>query len=186
MPWLNILGIAVGLAMDAFVVSIAAGLTIRHLTGRHVFRLAWHFGFFQFMMPILGWLAGTTVSSYISAYDHWMAFGLLIFIGGKMLHQAFSGSEEQTRGDPTRGLMLVTLSVATSIDALAVGLSLAFLRVSIWIPSVVIGFVAGALTTVGILFGSRLGGRWQRGAEMVGGVILILIGLRIVVSHVQG
>ncbi len=187
MPWFNIIGIAVGLAMDAFAVSIAAGLTIRHLTGRHVFRLAWHFGFFQFMMPILGWLAGTTVSSYISAYDHWVAFGLLIFIGGKMLREAFSSTEARPKGgDPTRGLMLVTLSVATSIDALAVGLSLAFLRVSIWIPSVVIGLVAGALTTVGILFGSRLGGRWQRGAEMVGGVILILIGLRIVVSHIYG
>ena len=136
------------------------------------------------MMPILGWLAGTTVSSYIAAYDHWVAFGLLTIIGGKMLREGFSGSKEQPQSDPTRGLMLVTLSVATSIDALAVGLSLAFLRVSVWLPSVVIGIVAAALTTVGALFGSRLGSRWERWAQVAGGCILILIGLRILISHI--
>ena len=183
MGWLNIVGIALGLAMDAFAVSIAAGLSIPNLTGRHVFRLAWHFGLFQFMMPVVGWLAGTTLSSYIAAYDHWVAFGMLTLIGGKMLHEAFVGDEETTRGDPTRGLMLVTLSVATSIDALAVGLSLAFLRVSVWMPSVVIGLVAGVLTTIGITFGSRLGSRWEHRAEALGGIVLILIGLRILVSH---
>lgn len=183
MGWLDILGIAVGLAMDAFAVSIAAGLSIPNLTGRHVFRLAWHFGLFQFMMPVAGWLAGTTVSSYIAAYDHWLAFGMLAVIGGKMLHEAFVGDEKASRGDPTRGLMLITLSVATSIDALAVGLSLAFLKVSVWMPSVVIGLVAGALTTIGITFGSRLGRKWKHRAEAIGGVVLILIGLRILVSH---
>ncbi|MFQ5811164.1 MAG: manganese efflux pump MntP family protein, partial [Armatimonadota bacterium] len=186
LSWLNIIGIAIGLAMDAAAVSIAAGLTIRRLTGRHVFRLAWHFGLFQFMMPILGWLAGTTVATHIAAYDHWLAFGLLGFIGGKMLFEGLSGNEEQNKSDPTRGLMLVTLSIATSIDALAVGLSIAFLQVSVWLPSIIIGLVAGALTTVGVVFGSRLGKRWQRRAEIAGGCILILIGIRILISHIWG
>jgi len=183
---LNILGIAVGLAMDALAVSIAAGLTIPRLTGRHVFRLAWHFGLFQFMMPILGWLAGTTISQHIQAYDHWLAFGLLALIGGKMLREGLAADGSQDKGDPTRGLMLVTLSVATSIDALAVGLSIAFLQVSVWVPSVVIGIVAGTLTTLGIVFGSRLGKRWQHRAEIAGGCVLILIGIRILISHIYG
>ncbi|MHC4983574.1 MAG: manganese efflux pump MntP [Planctomycetota bacterium] len=184
MSWLNILGIAAGLAMDAFAVAIAAGLSLPRVTGRHVFRLAWHFGLFQFLMPIAGWLAGLTVYEHIAAYDHWVAFGLLAFIGGKMLHSAlFVKGEERSNFDPTRGWLLLTLAVATSIDALAVGLSLALLKVSIWLPAVVIGIVAAALTMVGICFGSRLGSRWQRRADAAGGIVLLLIGLRILISH---
>ena len=133
MGGLTILGIALGLAMDAFAVAIAVGLSIPALTRRHVFRLAWHFALFQAMMPVIGWLAGRTVSSYIAAFDHWVAFGLLSVIGGKMIYEAGHPEQAADRGDPTRGLMLVTLSVATSIDALAVGLSLAFLDLSIWL-----------------------------------------------------
>ena len=174
---------AVGLAMDAFAVAIAAGLSLPRLTRRHVFRLAWHFGLFQFLMPVVGWLAGTTVSHYIAAWDHWIAFALLSVIGGKMLYEATPGRQKKVRSDPTRGLMLVTLSVATSIDALAVGLSMALLNVSIWVPSVVIGIVAGVLTMIGIQFGGRLGRRWQWRAEVTGGIVLVLIGVRILISH---
>ncbi len=186
MSWLNILGIAIGLAMDAFAVAIGTGLSIPDLTSRHVFRLAWHFGFFQFMMPILGWLAGRTIASQIAAFDHWVAFGLLTIIGGKMLYEAFRPGKAGPKGDATRGLMLVTLSVATSIDALAVGLSMAFLRVAIWLPSAVIGLVAGLLTVVGMRFGSYLGRRWERWAELAGGIVLVVIGVRVVVSHLMG
>ena len=183
MGGLTILGIALGLAMDAFAVAIAVGLSIPALTRRHVFRLAWHFALFQAMMPVIGWLAGRTVSSYIAAFDHWVAFGLLSVIGGKMIYEAGHPEQAADRSDPTRGLMLVTLSVATSIDALAVGLSLAFLDLSIWLPSVVIGIVAGMLTTVGICFGNRLGKQWEHRAELIGGGVLLLIGLRILLSH---
>lgn len=190
MSALEILALSIALGMDAFVVAAAVGLTLPRVTGRHVFRLALHFGLFQFLMPIVGWLAGTTVSSHIAAYDHWVAFGLLCLVGGKMLWDAFSRKEKRWMSDPTRGLMLVILSVATSIDALAVGLSLAFLRVSIWTPAVVIGVVAAILTVIGIQFGSRLAASptgplrgWRRWAEIAGGVILLLIGLRILVSH---
>jgi len=181
--WLTLLGISIGLALDAFAVSIAAGLSIAPLTPRHVFRLAFHFGLFQFMMPVLGWAAGKDIAHYASAYDHWIAFALLAFVGGKMLWEARCEAPLNADSDPTRGLMLVTLSVATSIDALAVGLSMAFLRVSIWIPSVVIGLVAAALSTAGIIFGSRLGLRFGRFAAAGGGCVLLAIGLKILISH---
>ena len=183
MSWLNLLGIAVGLAMDAFAVSIAAGLSLGRVTPRHVFRLAFHFGLFQFMMPILGWWVGSRVQSYVAAYDHWLAFGLLAFVGGKMLLEALSGQERTTRSNPTRGWMLVMLSVATSIDALAVGLSMAFLRVSILLPCIVIGIVAALFSGVGISLAGRVLCGWERTAEVFGGVVLIAIGLRVVISH---
>ena len=185
--WLALLALSVGLAMDAFAVAVAAGLTLGRVTPRHVFRLGFHFGLFQFLMPILGWLAGEQLTGYIHAYDHWLAFALLGYVGGKMLWEAFSPKKDsKTAGDPTRGLRLVALSVATSIDALAVGLSMALWGVSVWFPSVVIGVVAATMTAVGITFGSRIGGRWGRWAEVAGGVVLILIGLKLLMSHLSG
>jgi len=186
LSWLNIFGLAVALAMDAFAVAVAAGLTLPRVTGRHVFRLAWHFGFFQFMMPVLGWLAGMSVSRYIAGWDHWVAFGLLALIGGKMLYEGLSRHNTSAGCDPTRGLTLIILSVATSLDALAVGLSMAMLDVSIWLPSVVIGLVAGLLTVVGICFGARLGAKWQRWSELAGGIVLLAIGARLLLSHLVG
>jgi putative Mn2+ efflux pump MntP len=175
--------IAFGLAMDAFAVSIAAGLVISPLTGRHVFRASFHFGLFQFLMPVLGWAAGLSVASLISSWDHWVAFALLAFIGGKMLLEARRDDEERSAKDPTRGWSLVTLSVATSIDALAVGLSIAFLEVSIWQPAIIIGVVCAAMSALGITFGNRIGRRWGRWAGALGGLVLVGIGVRILVSH---
>jgi putative Mn2+ efflux pump MntP len=137
-------------------------------------------------MPIFGWLAGKELSSLIGDYDHWIAFVLLALVGGKMLVEAWKGESSLGRADPTRGLMLVTLSLATSIDALAVGLSMAFLGISVWGPAVVIGIVAAALSAVGVTLGSRLGTRVGRWAEVCGGCILILIGVKIVVDHLAG
>jgi putative Mn2+ efflux pump MntP len=183
LTWVNLLGLALGLAMDAFAVSIVAGLTLGSVTSRHTFRLAFHFGLFQAMMPVLGWLAGNQVDRYIAAYDHWVAFSLLCLVGGKMLLDARTKRPRGNRSDPTRGLMLVTLSVATSIDALAVGMSMAFMRVSVWVPAAVIGIVAATLTAAGIRFGNRLGARVGRAARALGGCVLLFIGLRIVVAH---
>jgi putative Mn2+ efflux pump MntP len=177
--------------MDAFAVAIAAGLVLDQVTPRHVFRLAFHFGLFQFLMPIFGWLAGNRMAENIGGYDHWVAFGLLSYVGGKMLWESRRKDESQSRADPTRGLTMVTLSIATSLDALAVGLSLALLStngspwVEIGIPSVVIGLVAAAFTTVGIVFGARLGPRWGNWAEVFGGVVLLGIGVRILWSHLS-
>ncbi len=135
-------------------------------------------------MPALGWLAGMTVQPWIAAYDHWIAFVLLAFIGCKMIHEALAGHDEEKDGrDPTRGWSLVMLSVATSIDALAVGLSLAMLQVSVWFPSLVIGVVAGILTVAGMLLGRRISGIWGQRVEIFGGVALCAIGLKILVEH---
>ncbi len=184
MALLTLIGIAIGLAMDAFAVAIAAGLTLGTVSARQTFRLAWHFGLFQAFMPVIGWLAGLTVADWIAPVDHWIAFGLLAVIGGKMIYEALRpGEEERERPDPTKGWSLILLSIATSIDALAVGLSLALLGVAIWYPAVVIGLVAGTLTAAGLHLGRRFGALLGRRMEIVGGVILIVIGMRILFEH---
>ncbi len=169
--------------MDALAVSIATGLVLPSVTPRHTFRMAFHFGLFQFLMPVVGWWGGRQVAEQVAPYDHWLALVLLNYVGGHMLWEARQAQVPEARTDPTRGLTLVTLSIATSIDALAVGFSMACLEVSIWGPAVVIGLVAGILSALGIVFGSRLGRRGGRWAEVAGGCVLIAIGIRIVVEH---
>jgi len=186
MSWLTILGLAVGLAMDALAVAIGTGLVLGRPNRGQAFRLAFHFGLFQFLMPIAGWLAGRTVEAYIREVDHWVAFTLLAIVGGKMLWEARRGEADVPPGDPTRGWMLLVLSVATSIDALAVGLSMAFLHVSIWLPSAVIGLVAFAFTVAGLLLGSRVGHTLGRWPEVVGGLVLLGIGAKILAEHLAG
>ncbi|SHI77719.1 Putative Mn2+ efflux pump MntP [Malonomonas rubra DSM 5091] len=184
MDIITLFGIAIALAMDAFAVALSAGLILPELTGRHLFRFGFHFGLFQALMPILGWLAGTSIRALIESFDHWLAFGLLVLVGGKMLWEARQDDEENEQpNDPTRGLSLVMLSIATSIDALAVGLSLAILGVTIWTPALVIGLVAGILTVCGMLLGRRLGRAWGTGVEIFGGLVLIAIGVKILVEH---
>ena len=183
MDWLTIFGIAVALAMDAFAVALAAGAVLNPLTRGHLFRLGFHFGLFQALMPIGGWLIGMTVQKWIAAYDHWIAFGLLAFVGGRMIVEAFNHEKEEAVSDPTRGLTMIMLSVATSIDALAVGLSLAMLGVSVWLPAAVIGIVAGVLTVFGMLLGRRLGDNWGKRVEVCGGLVLCAIGLKILLEH---
>jgi putative Mn2+ efflux pump MntP len=187
MSTLTLIGIAIGLAMDAFAVAIGAGLTLKVVTPRRTFRLAWHFGLFQALMPIVGWLAGLTVAEYIAPVDHWIAFGLLAAIGGKMIYEALKNEDDEGgRSDPTKGWSLILLSVATSIDALAVGLSLAMLNVDIWYPAVVIGVVAAAFTIVGLQLGRRFGALLGRRMEVIGGLILIGIGVKILIEHLKG
>ncbi len=182
MNWFEVLGISIGLAMDAFAVAAAAGISLDEVTSRHTFRLAFHFGLFQFMMPLLGWLAGTRMSGSVAGYDRLAAFVLLSLVGVKMLWDARRKDSDRRRNDPTRGLMLLTLSLATSVDALAVGVSLALLRVSIWTPCAAIGLVAATMTTLGIRFGARLGPRWGHRAEIVGGGVLLLIAAQTLIS----
>jgi manganese efflux pump family protein len=186
MGWFSLLAIAVALAMDAFAVSIVAGLTLNPLTGRHVFRLAFHFGLFQALMPAIGWAAGKAVHAYMADVDHWLAFGLLAFVGGRMVWGALRGGEERPPRDPTSGWDLILLSVATSIDALAVGLSLALIGSAIVVPALVIGLVAATFTAVGMLLGGRIGARWGARVEVLGGLILVAIGAEIVVRHLAG
>ncbi len=179
----EVIFIAIGLAMDAFAVSLGAGTTGFINGPRPIFRLAFHFGLFQGFMPILGWLAGSSVAGMISAFDHWVAFGLLAFVGVRMVRSGLGKAEEIARADPSKGGTLVMLSVATSIDAFAVGLSLAMLHVQILYPSAVIGLVTAGLSLSALLLGSRLGETFGRRMEAIGGLILVGIGLRVVLAH---
>jgi manganese efflux pump family protein len=183
MSLFEILAVAVALSMDAFAVSLGAGATPYARTARARFRLSFHFGLFQSLMPIAGWLLGTSVARYIESVDHWIAFGLLGLVGGRMLLAAFNGDDPSYNRDPSRGTTLVMLAVATSIDALAVGLTLAMLEVGIWYASAIIGVVTGLLSLLAIQLGRRLGERFGKRMEAAGGVILFAIGARILLQH---
>jgi len=164
---------------------LGVGLSLKPATGGQTFRLAFHFGVFQFLMPILGWSVGETILRYVEKYDHWVAFLLLLTVGGKMIFESFRPEKEREnkRNDRTRGASLFVLSVATSLDALAVGLSLAALRVDIVVPAVVIGLVAFAMTVLGMKIGPIVGRLIGRRAELIGGLILIAIGTKILADH---
>ncbi len=183
MALLDVLLIAVGLAMDACVVSAGAGATGRSSGHGASFRLGFNFGMFQFLMPIVGWFVGSTVAGAIASVDHWIAFGLLAIVGGRMIQGGLNPDENRETSDPSRGWTLIFLSIATSIDALAVGFSLAMIGVDIWFPAVIIGLVTAAMSVMGLQLGARLGTRFGNRMEILGGVILFMVGLRILVDH---
>ncbi len=186
MGLLQISVIAVGLAMDATAVSLGAGASGRAAGRRAAFRLAFHFGLFQALMPLLGWLLGRGLVGVLHHVDHWLAFVLLGAVGGRMIVSGLRGGDDGPAGDPSRGWSLIALSVATSIDALAVGLGLAVLDVAIWMPCVMIGVITAALSLAGVLLGRVLRGRWGPRIEVAGGVLLLAIGAQILVSHLRG
>lgn len=182
---LVVLSIAFALAMDAFTVSVAISLKPEQVGTGQAVRLSFAFGFFQFMMPILGWTAGTKILSLIQAFDHWVAFGLLVLIGCRMVYMSLRVQKVPQTGlsDPTRGWPLLMLSVATSVDALAVGLSFAAIGMAILYPSVLIGVVAFLMTLLGTKLGPLLGRMIGRRAEFIGGFVLIVIGAKILIDH---
>lgn len=172
--------------MDAFAVAIASGIALKRVSGRQTFRLAWHFGLFQALMPLIGWSLGTAMYELVKNFDHWVAFSLLAIIGGKMIYEALGGDKDTDKiKDPTRGAALVMLSVGTSIDAFAVGLSFSLLGISIWLPILIIGVVALVFTAVGLHIGGYAGEKIPIGkyAELLGGAVLISIGVKILFEH---
>jgi manganese efflux pump family protein len=181
---ISIVLIAIGLAADCFAVALGASIANCSYARGQVLRVAVAFGLAQAMMPVLGWLAGKTIVDLIAPYDHWVAFGLLAFVSGRMFWESLHHEhDEQKKTDITRGMALLVLSVATSIDALAVGLSFAFLDVNIAIASPIIGVIAFSATAIGFILGrraARYAGRW---AEIGGAVILLAIAVRILLSH---
>ena len=180
---ISILLIAVGLAMDSLAVSISGGIVMRPFCMRQSLRLALTMGIFQGGMTLLGWLMGVSFSSYITAFDHWIAFILLGFRGGKMIYESFG--EEETTISSFSTKTLLTLGVATSIDALAVGVSMAFLKTSIYFPAFIIGFVTFALSLIGVISGYRFGKIKGINVELFGGIILIAIGVKILIEHLM-
>lgn len=186
MQFVNILAIAVALAMDAFAVAVATGVSLQQVSVRQTFRLSWHFGLFQALMPVIGWSAGLSIRAFIEQYDHWVAFGLLTFVGGHMIKEAFQAEEKETqKKDPTKGLSLIMLSVATSIDALAVGFSMSMLKISIVSPALIIGVIALLFTITGLHIGKTIGSssHLSQYAEVTGGIVLFIIGLKILYEH---
>jgi putative Mn2+ efflux pump MntP len=175
--------IAVGLAMDAFAVSLAIGACGLARDGRSQFRLIFHFGWFQTMMTVLGLLAGSTLARFLDGYGNWIALALLAFVGANMIRSGFS-HEDHIRPNPSKGGSLVMLSVATSLDALVVGLSMAMLKTPILIPSIIIGIVAAGLSAVGLFTGAKLGELFGKRMEIVGGLVLIGIGLYLALPSV--
>ena len=178
--------IGVGLSMDAFAASICKGLNMRRLSAKNMLIIGLFFGGFQALMPAVGWILGKQFEVYITSVDHWVAFALLAFIGGKMIYDVFHGDEDGCCNEKTDKLDMkevLTLVVATSIDALAVGISFAFLQVEILKAVSVIGVTTFVLSVVGVAVGNMFGAKYEKNATLAGGIILILIGLKILLEH---
>jgi len=181
MTLLSVVLIGLSLSIDAFAVSVGAGISIKDLKRFHAMRASLFFGLFQFMMPVAGWYLGSAFAVYIQAFDHWIAFGLLAFIGGKMIWENLRGSDSS--GD-IRGLPnLLVLAVATSIDALAVGLSFSILGQEVWLPAALIGCITFTVCLAGFAFGRLIGAVLQKWAGIAGGLVLIGIGVKILIEH---
>ena len=184
MDFIFLLGIAISLAMDAFAISVSNGFIIKQLKLQHALRIALCFGLFQAIMPVIGWAAGIAFSTYIKAFDHWLAFGLLLFIGAKMIYESLKSDPECKTKNCLHFPTLLLLSLATSIDALAVGLSFAFLDMLIIFPVILIGCITFILCLAGIYIGNKVGHFFEKGLGVIGGIILIGLGLKILIEHI--
>lgn len=186
MGFVELFLIGVGLSMDAFAVSICKGLGMKRVNYSHAFIIALFFGGFQAFMPLVGYLLGAQFAGFVSSFAHWIAFGLLAFIGGKMLWDAFHEEDEDDvaeDGDKIDLKELFMLAIATSIDALAVGVSFAFLEVSILPAIALIGVTTFVISFGGVAIGNKFGSKYEKPSTIIGGVVLILIGLKIVIEH---
>jgi putative Mn2+ efflux pump MntP len=181
-PVTNVM-LALGLAADAFAVSLSSGLAIRNLKINKALKIALFFGGFQALMPLIGWVAGLSLSDFISPIDHWVAFGLLSFIGARMIYESTQDEISEKKINPLDTYTLLTLSIATSMDALAVGIGFAFLKTSIFAPITAIGFITFFLSFIGVFLGHKFGNLFQNKIEIIGGLILILIGSKILIEH---
>lgn len=186
MGFVEIFLIGVGLSMDAFAVSVCKGLGMHKVNYGHALVIALSFGVFQGVMPLIGWALGSQFAVYVEPVDHWIAFALLAFVGGKMLWDAFHDDDESEDPDGESRLdlrELFMLAIATSIDALAVGIGFSFLQINIAEAVLVIGITTFVLSLVGVVVGNRFGARFERPAQIVGGVVLVAIGLKILLEH---
>jgi len=186
MDIIDITLIAVGLAMDACAVSMVAAALGYAKGPRAKFRLSFHFGLFQFLMPIIGWSLGSSVVIYTTYVNHWIAFALVVFVGVRMIRSGIHPEAHELRRDPSKGMTMVMLSIATSMDALAIGLSMAMMQVNIWYASAIIGLITATLSLISIRLGTRLGILFGQRIEIIGGGILVAIGFRILLSQMLG
>lgn len=184
MSFWEILLLAIGVSMDAFAVSIGKGLTARRVSWREALKVGFWFGGFQALMPVIGYYLAFSFADLVTKVDHWIAFGLLLLIGGNMIREALEKDEAQKEVDASFGFRtMLILAIATSIDALAVGISFAFLQAPLWSSIIIIGLTTFAFSVVGLLIGKKVGDRFHKGAEILGGLILIAIGVKILIEH---
>lgn len=185
MGFVELFLIGVGLSADAFSVAVCKGLNMRKLNLKHAYIIALFFGVFQAVMPLIGYFLGTSFSSYIESFDHWIAFALLAFIGGKMIVEVIREKDDETeeQTDVLKIGELTVMAVATSIDALAVGITFAFLKVNILFSVILIGVTTFALSLLGVIIGNKFGAKYKSKAELAGGIILVLIGVKILMEH---
>lgn len=182
MSFFNIIMIAIALSFDAMAVAAVSGARDRHISFRQSLKIALAFGFFQFFMPLVGWLAGIGLKNFISGFDHWVAFLLLAAIGLRMLMESFSSTKE-SQTDINNWKVLILLSLATSIDAMVVGITFALLPVKIWFATILIGTTTFILSLLAIYIGKKFGELWGKKSEAIGGLVLIGIGLKILIGH---
>lgn len=184
MRLIEIFLIGVGLSMDAFAVAVCKGLKMQRLNLKQTGIISLFFGGFQALMPLIGWLLGKQFEKYITSIDHWIAFILLGFIGGKMIYDSFhEKDDEKSEKDEFDIKELLLMAVATSIDALAVGITFAFLKTNIWSAITIIGLTTFALSAAGVFIGHKFGAKYKNKSELAGGVILVLIGVKILLEH---
>lgn len=184
MELFEIISIGIGLAMDAFAVSVCKGLSMKKINWKNALIIALYFGIFQAVMPIVGYFLGTTLSGVFQKVDHWIAFILLAIIGVNMIKES-TDDELEKRNDKVDFKTMIVLAIATSIDALAVGITFAFFKVNLLLAVTVIGVVTFALSILGVLIGNKFGDKLQNKAELTGGIILIIIGLKILLEHLE-
>lgn len=183
MEYITILLVAIGLSFDSFAISVSSGLIIKKIDLFNAMKIAFSLAFFQALFPVIGWYIGTEVVEYIKDYDHWAAFLLLLLIGCKMIYDNLRSGSEDKKFNPLHFGTLIALSVATSIDALAVGFSFGLIDINIWLTALIIGFVTFAFSMLGIFLGKRTEGRFGKRMEILGGIILIGIGIKILIEH---
>ena len=182
MELFEIIVIGIGLAMDAFAVSICKGLSMKKMNWKNAIIIALYFGTFQALMPVLGYVLGSAFSSFVQSVDHWIAFILLAVIGGNMIKDS-TDDEVEKRNDKVDVKTMIVLAIATSIDALAIGVTFAFFEVNLLLAISIIGIITFTLSTLGVIIGNKFGDKFQNRAELAGGIILIIIGLKILLEH---
>ncbi len=184
MDIITIFLIAIGLSFDTFAVSVSTGLVIKQIKFKQALKVAFVLAFLQTAMPLIGWFAGKQISSLIESFDHWLAFVLLFILGVKMIIESFKKEEDKTNFNPLKFSVLIGMGIATSIDALVVGVSFAFIKTNIWLALALIGFITFLVAMLGMLFGKNVGNKFGKKFEILGGLILISIGVKILISHI--
>lgn len=184
----DIIVIALGVSADAFAVSMCKGVEMKKIIWKYAILIAVFFGGFQMIMPLIGWGAGSLFQKYITEFDHWIAFGLLLILGGKMLYDGIFDKDKKKEGEEEKPMKLgfftlLLMAIATSIDALAVGVTFAFLKVNVWLAVSIIGATTFAFSLVGVGIGVKVGDKFKNKAEILGGAILILLGIKILLEH---